>query len=65
MYQNKIKKYREEQGITMKEIAQKCSVSTSYICHLEKGRRANPSTEVMEKIAKALNKTIAEIFFSN
>ena len=65
MYQNRIKQYREEQGITMKEIAEKCGISAGYLCHLEKGRRANPSTEVMEKIARALNKTIPEVFFSN
>ena len=65
MYQNRIKFYREKQGMTMKEIAEKSGISTGYLCHLEKGRRANPSMEVMEKIAKALHKTIPEVFFQN
>ena len=65
MYQNHIKQYREEQGLLMREVAEKSGISIGYLSHLEKGRRDNPSTEVMEKIAKALHKTIAEVFFSN
>ena len=65
MYKNKIKKYRIKKGLTIKELADKCGVSAGYICHLEKGNRDNPSTEVMENIAIVLDKTIPEIFFSN
>lgn len=61
---NNIRKFRKEQGYTLKDIANKAGVSFSYLCHLEKGSRKNPSRNVMEKIASALNKTIAEIFFS-
>lgn len=64
MYQNKIKQYRKEKGLTLREVALKCNISAGYLCHLEKGNRENPSTEVMEKIAKALGKSIPEIFFS-
>ena len=65
MYKNKIKKYRQEKGLTLQELAEKSGVSAGYLCHLEKGSRVNPSTEVMEKIAKNLSRTIPEIFFSN
>ena len=65
MYKNKIKKYRKEKGLTMKEVADKSGISIGYLCHLEKGSRDNPSTEVMENIAIVLNKSIPEIFFSN
>ena len=64
MYKNKIKEIRKERGLTLKELAEKCGVSAGYLCHLEKGKRDNPSTEVMGNIAKVLNKTIPEIFFS-
>lgn len=64
MYKNKIKEYRQEQGLILKEMAKKCGVSIGYLSHLENGTRDNPSTEVMEKIAFVLNKTIPEIFFS-
>ena len=65
MYKNKIKKYRIERGLTLKELAEKCGISAGYLCHLEKGNRDNPSTEVMENIAIVLNKSIPEIFFPN
>ena len=63
MYKNKIKQYRKEKQMTMKELAIKTNISEGYICHLEKGTRRNPSTKVMEKIAKVLNKKITEVFF--
>ncbi len=63
MYKNKIKKYRIQKGLTLKEVADKCGISAGYLCHLEKGSRKNPSIEVMQKIAKALDKTITEVFF--
>ena len=65
MYKNKIKKYRKERGLTLKEVADRSGISVGYLCHLEKGSRDNPSTEVMENIAIVLNKTIPELFFSN
>lgn len=65
MYKNKIKKYRTQKGLTLKELADKCGVSAGYLCHLEKGNRDNPSVEVMENIAIVLGQSIPDIFFSN
>ena len=65
MYKNKIRTYRIKRGLTIKELADRCGVSAGYICHLEKGNRGNPSTEVMENIAIVLGRSIPEIFFSN
>ena len=44
-------------------MAGKIGISIGYLCHLEKGTRKNPSTNIMEKVAKLLGKNIAEIFF--
>ena len=63
MYNNQVKKVRQEKGITLVKLSQMSGVSVGYLCHLEKGSRKNPSIETMEKIAKALNKSITEIFF--
>ena len=63
MYKNKIRKYRKEKGMKQKDLADKSGISIGYLSHLEKGSRVNPSTEVMEKIASALDKTIPELFF--
>lgn len=63
MYNNQVKKVRKEKGITLVKLSEMSGVSVGYLCHLEKGSRRNPSIETMEKISKALNKTITEIFF--
>ena len=63
MYKNKIRKYRIERGMTLKETAYKSGVSVGYLSHLENGSRVNPSREVMENMAIALNKSIPEVFF--
>lgn len=64
MYKNKIREYRKINRMTMKELADRSGISIGYLSHLENGSRCNPSTEVMEKIAEALEKSIVEIFFS-
>lgn len=64
MYNNNIKKYRKNVGMSLEEMANKVGISKGYLCHLEKGTRQNPSAKVMEQIAKVLNKSIGEIFFS-
>lgn len=61
---NNLKKYRKNKNLTIKELSEKSGVSMGYICHLENGTRSNPSKEIMEKIAKVLNKNIMEIFFN-
>lgn len=63
MYHNQIKKVREEKGITLVKLSELSGVSVGYLCHLEKGSRNNPSIDVMDKISKALSKSITEIFF--
>lgn len=64
MYKNEIRKYRKEIGMNLEDMAKKVGISTGYLCHLEKGTRKNPSTKIMEDIAKILGKTITEIFFT-
>lgn len=63
MYNNQVKKARQEKGITLVKLSEMSGVSVGYLCHLEKGSRKNPSIETMRKISKALNKSITEIFF--
>lgn len=62
---NNLKKIRKEKNMTLQELSQKTNISIGYLCHLEKGTRRNPSVETMERISKAFNKSIAEIFFPN
>ena len=62
MCKNQIRKYRIEEGLTLKELSSKLGISTGYLCHLERGTRQNPSFELMKKIANELGQTIDEIF---
>lgn len=62
---NKVKEYREKEKMTQEELAQKSDVSRNTISGLETGVNTNVTYEVMEKIAKALNKKVATIFFNN
>lgn len=64
MYNNKIKRFRESKNMTLKELANRVGISVGYLSHLERGSRSNPSKEVMERIADALDSSIPEIFFS-
>ena len=63
MKSNHLKEIRKSKGITLSKLADLSGVSAGYLCHLEKGSRTNPSMEIMNKIAEALNKSITEIFF--
>lgn len=59
----KLKKIREQKGLTIEKLAELANISAGYLCHLENGSRNNPSIAVMKNIAKALGVDIAEIFF--
>ena len=63
MYSNQVKQAREEKGMTLLKLSELSGISVGYLCHLERGSRKNPSLNIMEKIAKALNKSVTDIFF--
>lgn len=60
---NNIKKLRVQKGIPVKYISYIAKISSSYIYLLEKGKRNNPSLNMMENIAKALQEPISKVFF--
>jgi len=60
---NKIKKIRNELGLSVYKIAEQVGVTPSYISNLENGHRVNPSKEVMVRISKFLGHTVSEVFF--
>lgn len=64
MYQNRMKQIRKEKGITLTYMSEKTGISIGYLCHLEKGTRKNPSIEIMDKIAKVLEKSVSDVFFT-
>lgn len=44
-----LKKLREEDGMSMADLAVKADVTDAYIATLETGKRANPSLEVLKR----------------
>jgi len=64
MYNNKMRQIREKNGMTLEELSVKTGISVGYLSHLERGTRDNPTICVMDKIAYALGKSLAEVFFN-
>lgn len=62
---NRIKLLRSKAGMTVRELSEKAKVAVGYISTLENDSNGNtnPSKDVMEKIAKALNSTVPKIFY--
>lgn len=54
-----VKKYREEHGLTQKEFAQQCGLSSAIISFLERGVRDNgrpylPKFDTIKKVARGM-----------
>lgn len=64
MLGDNIKSIRMEKKLGINETARKAGISPSYLSDIEKGNKTNPSTEVLEKIANALEVDVKD-FFNN
>ena len=62
---NKVKQYREKEGLTQEELAQKAEISRNTISALETGNNTNVTYDTMLKISQALNKKVSTIFFED
>ena len=60
---NILKEIREEQGISQEELSKKSNVSRTIISELENSKTDVITNVTLEKIAKALNKKVVDIFF--
>lgn len=47
-----------------KEIAEQVGITQQYLANLENGKSKNPSRNLMIKLAKVLDTTVQELFFS-
>ena len=56
----RVKAYRLDKEISQEELAHIADSNRTYISDVERGTR-NPSIEVVERIAKALNVTMGEL----
>jgi len=56
-----IKHYRTQLGMTQAELANQSGVNRSHLAGIETGR-LNPSVKTVEKLARALNVTVSNLF---
>lgn len=57
----KIRKLREEKGLSQEKLVAKCDLSRQTLYLIEKGKKDNPSIKVLTKIANALEITLEEL----
>lgn len=57
----KIKKVRNDKGLTQEELAQKANISYITLVKIEQGKVENPTMKTLQKIAKALEISLDEI----
>jgi XRE family transcriptional regulator, regulator of sulfur utilization len=58
-----LRRLREQQGISLRALAERTNVSPSFLSQIENGQ-CSPSISSMEKIANALGVTLAQFFHS-
>ena len=58
---NAVRRIRQEQHISQEQLADICGLHRTYISDIELGKR-NVSLENIERVALALNVSIAELF---
>lgn len=62
---HKLRSVREAKGLSQEELAKKADVSRTTIWSLETNPNAQTTTKTLQKIADALETTVADIFFGN
>lgn len=61
MFGNYISHIRKTQGYTLSQFANRVGISKSYLSNIERQLKRNPSIQVMERIASALNMDLNEL----
>lgn len=62
---NKIDELRKRKALSYYAIAKDAKVSPQYVYLLAKGKRNNPSLEIMKSIANALEEKVEYVFNIN
>jgi transcriptional regulator with XRE-family HTH domain len=56
-----IRKRRELQGVSQRELADRAGISRSYLCDIERGRGTKPSVDSLDSLATALGTDRTEL----
>lgn len=62
MIKNRLKAFREEQGMSQEELSEKTGLSRTTISKIENNEEAVVSTKTISKIAEVFNVAPSEIF---
>ena len=61
MLKTVVKKRRREHDLTQAELAKKTGVTAAYISLIESGRRKSPSVDILKRLARSLDLSVAEL----
>jgi transcriptional regulator with XRE-family HTH domain len=56
------RRLRLERGLTQEELAHRAHLTVSTVAAVDSGRVKHPSSEVLYKLARALNSTMDELY---
>jgi transcriptional regulator with XRE-family HTH domain len=56
-----LKQLRKAKNLSQRDLAEASEVTPAYIAMLETGRRTNPTKEILEKLAHALDASVAQL----
>ena len=59
-----LKKLRKEKQLTQEELAERANLDPKTIIDIEGGRRANPTLQTLNKLARALKVNLERLLFS-
>ncbi len=62
MVGSNIKEIRLAKGMSISALANKAGISKGYVSDIEKGVKDNPSIEILDRIASALEINVSELF---
>ncbi|MGG7059880.1 helix-turn-helix domain-containing protein [Clostridium tertium] len=62
MVGSRIAEIRNRKGISLSKLSRESGVSKGYLSELENGIKENPNIEILDKIAKALDISVSDLF---
>ncbi len=61
--QNKLKHFREEQGMSQVELSEKSRVARTVISRIETNKEVDVKLSTLSALANALEKKVSDVFF--
>lgn len=60
-----IRAIRKQKNLSQQQLAEKASITQAYLSLLENGKKTNPSLEVLQQIAEALEVEVSALLSDN